>query len=91
MDKELLVMINGDGFKKRVADLIDAQLRSLAEEITIKVSGAGPGRGHKGRSHRKISLSLPVPLYTKARELEGFFSAHVASALELNLKLQNKP
>ncbi len=90
VDRELSLMINGDGFKKRVADLIDAQLHALAEEITVKTSGAGPGRGHKGKSHKKISLSLPETLYDRARELEGFFSAHVAGALELYLKLQNK-
>ena len=90
VDRELSLMINGDGFKKRMADIIDARLHNLAEEITIKVSGAGPGRGHKGKSHKKISLSLPEPLYLKAKELEGFFSCHVAAALELYLRLQNK-
>ena len=62
VDKELSLMINGDSFKKRVEDHIDPQLHPLAEEITIKTSGAGPGRGHKGKSHKKISLSLPETL-----------------------------
>jgi hypothetical protein len=88
VDKELLLMVNGEGFKKRIETLIDARLRSFVAEIAIKTSGAGPGRGHKGKSHRKISLSLPEPLYLKARELEGFLSCLVASALELYLKLQ---
>jgi hypothetical protein len=90
VDKELLLMVNGEGFKRSINDAIDARLRSLTEEIVVKTSGAGPGRGHKGRSHRKISLSLPESLYLKARELEGFFSCHVASALELYLRLQEK-
>jgi hypothetical protein len=88
VDKELLLMVNGEGFKKRVDDLIDARLHALAEEVTLKTSGAGPGRGHTGRTHKKISLSLPESLYDRAKELEGFFSGHVAAALELYLKLQ---
>jgi hypothetical protein len=88
LDKELLLMVNGEGFKKRIEAIIDARLHSLVKGITIRTSGAGPGRGHKGRSHRKISLSLPETLYHRARELEGFLSCHVASALELYLKLQ---
>ena len=91
VDQELSLMINGDGFKKRVTYLIDARLNAFADEITIRTSGAGPGRGHRGRSHKKISLSLPESLYLKAKELEGFFSCHVAAALELYLRLQNKP
>ena len=74
-------MVNGDGFKKRIEAIIDAQLHVLAEEITVRTSGAGPGRGHKGRSHKKISLTLPETLYHQARELDGFFSGHVAAAL----------
>jgi hypothetical protein len=88
VDQELTMMVRGEGFKKRIQNLIDIQLQSLVSEIAISTSGAGPGRGHKGRSHKKISLSLPKPLYLKVKELEGFFSCHVASALELYLKLQ---
>jgi len=88
VDRELTMMIRGEGFKKRIHEVVEARLQSLVNEIAIKTSGAGPGRGHKGRSHRKISLSLPDPLYLKVRELDGFFSCHVASALELYLKLQ---
>jgi hypothetical protein len=90
VDKELLLMVNGESFKRSINDAIDAQFRSLIRETVIKTSGSGPGRGHKGRSHRKISLSLPESLYLKARELEGFFSFHVAAALEIYLKLQEK-
>lgn len=90
LDQELLLMVNGEGFKKRMEALVDARLHALIGAITIRTSGAGPGRGHKGRSHRKISLSLPETLYQRARELEGFFSCHVASALELYLRLQEK-
>ena len=88
VDQELTMMVKGEGFKKRIQDVVDAQLQSLVHEIAIKTNGAGPGRGHKGRTHRKISLSLPEALYLKVRELDGFFSCHVASALELYLKLQ---
>lgn len=88
VDRELLFMVKGEGFKERIEDLIDARLRSVVGEIAIKTSGSGPGRGHKGRTHKKVSLSLPETLYQRARELEGFFSCHVASALELYLKLQ---
>jgi len=88
VDKELLLMASGESFKKRIEKLIDSRLQSLAEGIAIKTSGAGPGRGHKGRSHRKISLSLPESLYLKVKELDGFFSCHVASALELYVNLQ---
>jgi hypothetical protein len=90
VDDELLLMLNGDGFKKRIEAIIDARLHVLAEEITVKTSGAGPGRGHKGRSHKKISLTLPETLYHQARELDGFFSGHVAAALELYLKLHKR-
>ena len=90
VDQELLLMVNSDGFEKRINDMIHGRLQTLVEETAIKASGAGPGRGHKGRSHRKISLSLPETLYQRARELEGFFSCHVANALELYLRLQQK-
>ena len=90
VDTELAGMIKGDGFRKRMDYLIDTRLRFLVQEITIKTNGAGPGRGHKGRTHRKISLSLPEPLYLRARELEGFLSCHVAAALELYLSLQKR-
>jgi hypothetical protein len=90
VDKELLLMVRGDSFSREMKALIDAQLRFLMQQISLKTSGAGPGRGHKGRSHRKISLSLPESLYLEARELAGFFSAHVAAALELYLKIQEK-
>ncbi len=50
VDRELSLMIKGDGFKKRVTDLIDTLLQAIAGEITIKTSGAGPGRGRKGKS-----------------------------------------
>jgi hypothetical protein len=88
VDQELTMMIRGERFQKRIQNLIDARLQSLVSEIAIKTSGAGPGRGHNGRTHKKISLSLPKPLYMKVKELDGFFSCHVASALELYLKLQ---
>ncbi len=65
------MMMRGEGFKKRIQDAIDARLQSLVREITIKTSGAGPGRGHKGKSHRKISLSLPEPLYLKGTGTGG--------------------
>ena len=90
VDQELSTMIRGDGFKKRIQNLVDAQLQSLVSEIAIQTSGAGPGRGHKGRTHKKISLSLPKSLYLKVKELDGFFSCHIASALELYLRLQKE-
>jgi hypothetical protein len=90
VDRELLLMVEGEGFQSRIQDMIDAELRSLVQEIAIKRSGAGPGRGHVGRSHRKITLSLPESLYLKARELERFFTGHVTGALELYLRLQEK-
>jgi hypothetical protein len=90
VDYELAMMVTGEGFKKRIQDIVDARLQSLVSEMAIKTSGAGPGRGHKGRTHRKISLSLPEPLYMKVKELDGFFSCHVASALELYLQVQEK-
>jgi hypothetical protein len=88
VDQELLLMVHGESFDRQMKTLIDARLQSLFREITIKTSCAGPGRGHKGKSHRKLSLSLPESLYWEARKLEGFFSAHVAAALEIYLKLQ---
>jgi hypothetical protein len=90
VDKELWLMLKGQHFEKRLKDMIDGQLRSLMQEINVKASNAGPGRGHKGRSYKKISLSLPNELYQEAKELKGFFSCHVAAALELYLKLQEK-
>ena len=46
----LLLMVEGEGFQKRIYDMIDAELRSLVREVAIKTSGAGPGRGHVGKS-----------------------------------------
>ena len=71
VDKELLLMVNGEGFKKRTEALIDARLHSLVEGIAIRTNGAGPGRGHVGKS---ASENQPEPsrdpLYQQARELQ---------------------
>ncbi len=72
VDRELLLMVRGEGFKQRLDAAIDDRLHLLAEEIAVKTGGAGPGRGHTGRTHKKIGLSLPEVLYDQARELEGF-------------------
>ena len=53
VDAELLLMMRGDGFKGRINDLIDARLHALAEDITVKLSGAEPGRGHTGRMGKR--------------------------------------
>ena len=57
VDKEFLLMVQGRGFHDRVNAMIEDRLRLLLQEITVTASGAGPGRGHRGRTHKKISLS----------------------------------
>jgi hypothetical protein len=91
VDKELLRMVNGDSFKRQMTTLIDTRVQSLFQKISIKTTGSGPGRGHVGRTYRKICLSLAEGLYQQARKLEGFFSCHVTAALELYLRLPRKP
>ena len=90
VDHELSIMVSGEGFAQRVANLIDARFEVMVTEISVQTSGAGPGRGRKGRTHKKISLSLPEALYQEAKGLDGFLSCHVASALELYLSLQKR-
>ncbi len=67
VDQELTMMIRGEGFKKRVQNLIDARLQSLVSEIAIKTSGAGPGRGHKGRSDKKCNFKVSKMLLIVCR------------------------
>lgn len=90
VDEELLFMVNGEAFATRIAALIDDRFQVMVTQISIQTSAAGPGRGRKGRTHKKISLSLPETLYNEAKALDGFLSCHVASALELYLKLQKR-
>jgi hypothetical protein len=90
VDRELLLMIKGEGFATRIAALIYDRFEVMVTEVAIQTSGAGPGRGHRGRSHKKVSMSLPEPLFHKVRELKGFMSCHVACALELYLSLQKR-
>jgi hypothetical protein len=53
VDKELSLMVNGEAFQKRINGMIDAQLRSLIQEIAVKTSGAGPGRGTRAEATGK--------------------------------------
>lgn len=85
IDAELKIMLSeGGSFSKELAHLIDHRMKNLlagAEPVT-QTAQAGPGRGKRGKTHKKFSASLEENLFNRVKSLPGQFSAHLARALE---------
>ena len=86
VDRELKQMLQGDGAKKILSELLDERLEAYLEGISVKGEHSGPGRGRRGKTHKKFSASLPEELFNEVKSLPGMFSAHLAAALRLYLR-----
>lgn len=96
VDTELKSMLSAEGgFSKELAHLIDNRLKTLfsGAEPVSKTAHAGPGRGRKGKTHKKFSASLEESLFERVRSLPGQFSGHLSNALEAYLSVveEKKP
>ena len=49
--------------------LVDQRLRTIfsSDEPVVKTAHAGPGRGKKGKTHKKFSASLEEGLFERAK------------------------
>ncbi len=90
VESELKTMLSQEGsFSKELSLLIDQRLKTLFSggEPVPQTAHAGPGRGKRGRTHKKFSASLEESLFNRVKSLPGQFSAHLAHALEGYLSL----
>ena len=96
VDTELKSMLSAEGsFSLELAHLIDNRLKTLfsgAEPVSA-TRHAGPGRGKRGKTHKKFSASLEQSLFERVRSLPGQFSGHLSNALEVYLSVveEKKP
>jgi hypothetical protein len=85
VDAELKAMLSeGGGVSKELRHLIDHRLKTLFSggEPVAETAHAGPGRGRKGKTHKKFSASLEESLFNRVKSLPGQFSGHLTRALE---------
>jgi hypothetical protein len=75
VDSELKMMLEGEGVRRLISELIDEKLRLFFQDIRIKHYHSGPGRGKIGRTSRKFSASIPNDLFDEIKSLPGLFSA----------------
>jgi len=90
VESELKAMLAEEGsFSGQLAHLVDERLRSLFSggEPPVKTAHAGPGRGKRGKTHKKFSASLEESLFERVRSLPGQFSGHLSNALEAYLSV----
>lgn len=87
VDAELKMMLEGESVRHLISDLIDQKLGLIFQNIEIKHSHSGPGRGKLGKTHRKFSASLPQDLFEEVKSLSGLFSSHLEASLRLYLKI----
>ncbi len=88
IDAELKTMLSGGGsFSRELADFVDMRLKTLFStlEPVTKKAQAGPGRGKRGKTHKKFRASLEQSLFERVRGLPGQFSGHLANALSTYL------
>ena len=88
VEAELKAMLDPEGsFAGGLTQLVDRRLRAIfsSDEPVAKTAPAGPGRGKKGKTHKKFSASLEEGLFERAKSLPGQFSAHLSNALEAYL------
>jgi len=90
IDAELKTMLSEEGgVSQDLARLIDKRLKTLFSggEPVVKTAHAGPGRGKRGKTHKKFSASLEESLFDRVKSLPGQFSGHLSNALEGYLAL----
>ena len=90
VDAELKAMLAEEGsFAKEITRLMDHRLKTLfsGAEPVVKTPHAGPGRGKRGKTHKKFSASLEESLFERVRSLPGQFSGHLSNALEAYLSV----
>ena len=93
VESELKTMLSGEGsFSRELTHLIDQRLKNLFSggEPVGKTAHAGPGRGKKGRTHKKFSASLEESLFERVKNLPGQFSGHLSNALEAYLSVMGQ-
>ena len=89
-------MLSEEGsFSKELAHLVDHRLKTLFSggEPVVQTAHAGPGRGKRGKTHKKFSASLEESLFERVKSLPGQFSGHLSNALEAYLSVveEKKP
>lgn len=90
VEAELKSMLTPEGsFAGELSNLVDRRLRILFSggEPVVKTAHPGPGRGRRGRTHKKFSASLEETLFERVRSLPGQFSGHLSNALEAYLSV----
>lgn len=88
VDAELKGMLaEGGSFARELTHLIDQRLKALFSggEPVVQTAHAGPGRGKRGKTHKKFSASLEESLFERVKSLPGQFSGHLSNALEAYL------
>ncbi len=96
VDAELKSMLSDEGsFSRQLALLVDERLKTLFSggEPVPQSAHAGPGRGKRGKTHKKFSASLEESLFERVKGLPGQFSGHLSNALEAYLAVveEKKP
>ena len=90
IDTELKTMLaEGGSFARELTLLVDQRLKTLFSggEPVTKTPHAGPGRGKRGKTHKKFSASLEESLFERVKSLPGQFSGHLSNALEAYLSV----
>jgi hypothetical protein len=93
VEAELKAMLSeGGSFSRDLNHLIDRRLRILfsGADQPVKTTQAGPGRGRKGKTHKKFSASLEESLFDRVKSLPGQFSGHLSNALEAYLSVMEE-
>jgi len=93
VDAELRTMLTEQGsFSKQLNHLIDRRLKTVftGGEPVSEIPQAGPGRGKKGKTHKKFSASLEESLFERVKSLPGRFSGHLSNALEAYLSVMEQ-
>lgn len=88
VDTELKSMLSEEGsFSRQLTLLVDERLKTLFSggEPVPTTAHAGPGRGKRGKTHKKFSASLEESLFERVKSLPGQFSGHLSNALEAYL------
>ena len=93
VDSELRAMLSeGGSFSGALNHLVDRRLKSLFSptEPVVTTPHAGPGRGKRGKTHKKFSASLEETLFERVRGLPGQFSRHLANASSTYLSVMEE-
>lgn len=93
VDYELKTMLaEGGSFSAELTRLVDQRLKILFSpaEPVAQTPHAGPGRGRKGKTHKKFSASLEESLFERVKSLPGQFSGHLSNALDAYLAVMEK-